>query len=137
MKICPECNIKHSYSTILCSKCYRKKWYLKNKKRLKEYQREYRKNNLEKRREIEKNAAFKYRYGITKFEFEEIFKKQKYRCIICNAPQTDLKKIFCLDHNHVNYKTRGVLCKECNSGLGFFKDNIEYLEKAIAYLKDN
>lgn len=41
------------------------------------------------------------------------------------------------DHNHDNGKARGWLCDSCNTGLGRFKDNIELLEKAISYLKEN
>lgn len=31
-------------------------------------------------------------------------------------------------------KVRGLLCQQCNTGLGMFKDNIKYLESAIDYL---
>jgi hypothetical protein len=42
-----------------------------------------------------------------------------------------------IDHCHTTGKVRGVLCDLCNKGLGQFKDNIETLEKAINYLKEN
>jgi len=29
-----------------------------------------------------------------------------------------------------------LLCRTCNAGLGYFKDNIEQLTKAINYLKE-
>jgi hypothetical protein len=40
-----------------------------------------------------------------------------------------------VDHNHISGLVRGLLCRNCNNGLGQFKDNIETLEKAITYLK--
>lgn len=40
-----------------------------------------------------------------------------------------------LDHDHVTHVFRGWLCKACNSGLGKMGDNIEGLEKGIAYLR--
>jgi hypothetical protein len=32
---------------------------------------------------------------------------------------------------------RGLLCNNCNLGLGYFKDNIKSLETAIQYLIDS
>ena len=42
-----------------------------------------------------------------------------------------------MDHCHKTKKIRGLLCHTCNSGLGMFKDNIEYLKNAIKYLEVN
>jgi len=40
-----------------------------------------------------------------------------------------------IDHDHNTGLARDWLCDSCNTGLGRFKDNIELMEKAIAYLK--
>lgn len=42
-----------------------------------------------------------------------------------------------LDHCHKRGDNRGYLCSNCNAGLGMFKDSVELLEKAIAYIKDH
>lgn len=39
-----------------------------------------------------------------------------------------------IDHCHVSNKIRGVLCFNCNHGLGNFKDNKDLLSNAIDYL---
>lgn len=39
------------------------------------------------------------------------------------------------DHNHQTGKLRGFLCQGCNSGLGYFKENVEAMQSAISYLK--
>jgi hypothetical protein len=58
--------------------------------------------------------------------------KQKV-CAIChNAPRGRLR----IDHNHSTGKYRGLLCDNCNIGLGHFKDSPELLRKAIRYLKE-
>ena len=41
----------------------------------------------------------------------------------------------CRDHNHKTGAQRGLLCTNCNLGLGNFKDNPELLLRAIEYLK--
>lgn len=39
------------------------------------------------------------------------------------------------DHDHKTGKGREWICDSCNTGLGRFKDNIQYLERVISYLK--
>lgn len=41
-----------------------------------------------------------------------------------------------LDHNHETEEVRGLLCRNCNSGLGLFKDDIDNFARAIDYLRD-
>lgn len=75
------------------------------------------------------------------------YDKGKY-IALKNAPPKPMKPTPCdccgniiapqniqFDHDHVTNMFRGWLCKECNTGLGKLGDNIEGLEKGIAYLK--
>ena len=58
------------------------------------------------------------------------------KCDICRSNTSGYKKkSFNIDHDHKTGEVRGLLCHKCNLGLGNFNDNIELLNKAIAYLK--
>ncbi len=41
-----------------------------------------------------------------------------------------------VDHDHKTGKTRGLLCSNCNRGLGLLKDSIQIVKNALKYLKD-
>lgn len=40
-----------------------------------------------------------------------------------------------IDHDHETGNARTWICDSCNTGLGRFKDNIDFLKEAIEYLK--
>jgi hypothetical protein len=40
-----------------------------------------------------------------------------------------------LDHDHVTHAFRGWLCRTCNLGIGSLGDNVDGLQRAIAYLR--
>jgi len=46
-----------------------------------------------------------------------------------------MSKLTHLDHCHKTGRIRGVLCNNCNTGLGKFYDDIELLKTAINYLQ--
>jgi hypothetical protein len=72
-----------------------------------------------------------YNYNITQNELLKLLKKQKHRCCICN---NDISNRYAIDHNHKTNEIRGLLCLNCNSGLGKFKDRIDLLSKAVVFL---
>ena len=76
----------------------------------------------------------KFHYGLTKEDYENLFIKQENRCGICTT-SFDIK-VACVDHSHKTGKIRGLLCHQCNTGLGLFKDDIEILKMAIKYLEN-
>ncbi len=108
-----------------CKDCCRE--YERNKKKLIMNEKQV------KRRESYKNKwkynGIKCVYGITKEEYERLLNKNNGRCHICNE-----KKKPYLDHCHKNNNIRGILCMNCNTALGHFKDNISILKNAIEYL---
>lgn len=67
---------------------------------------------------------------LTAEQFGEKLQEQNNLCAICNKPLVKP----CADHDHGSGDFRGILCNGCNRGLGFFEDNPELLQAAIAYL---
>lgn len=99
----------------------------------------WRKNNRSKFLNSVKEASLKRAFNISLNEYKKLFKDQKGLCAICNKKeQRKIGNKICdlsVDHDHKTGKVRGLLCNQCNNGIGRFKDNITYLEKAIDYLK--
>ena len=73
-------------------------------------------------------------YGITLEEYKARMLKQDSRCAICGGVNKSGKQL-AVDHHHITGKVRGLLCSNCNNGLGLFQDNPELLNKAAAYIK--
>lgn len=112
---------------------------------------EWRKNNPEKYRKAVSNwrarnptyesaLKLKMRYGITPEQYSELFTVQEGRCAICGNEESIChsrsKKVqkLAVDHCHSTGKVRGLLCQDCNRGLGKFHDDPIRLQKAIEYL---
>jgi len=74
-------------------------------------------------------------HGITVEEYDQMLTSQHNCCKICNGPPT-YRDTLVVDHCHNTGKIRGLLCDNCNMGLGKFKDNLDYLRGAIQYLEN-
>jgi hypothetical protein len=144
-KICPMCKFPKALSeyhkdkngrkerTAYCKVCSKIRWN-KNKERNLTKHKEYIANNSDK----VKNTYLKNTYGITLEDYNNFFEQQKGLCAICNRPETLKRKnkqpVLSVDHNHETKEVRGLLCSKCNTGLGSFEDNKEFLKNAIKYI---
>lgn len=77
-------------------------------------------------------------------ELFSIIKKSKGKCQICQKTlvlhgmeKVNGKNKACIDHSHKTGKIRGILCFNCNSGLGHFSDSLETMKTAITYLRQS
>lgn len=71
-------------------------------------------------------------YGLSDQEYQIQLLLQENCCAICGEEFT---KEPCVDHNHDTGQVRALLCNLCNSGLGAFRENLEYLENAKLYVQ--
>lgn len=103
----------------------------KNRDRIRAQQKEWRDANKEtvKRNNL-KLSCF------TPELLKEVLEFQGHRCAICadNLRPRPVKHTHA-DHCHATKEPRGVLCTQCNTALGLFKDDPARLQKAIEYLE--
>lgn len=113
---------------------YGRAWYNKNKEaELHRAKERYKKVGMS---EKKRKHYMYYRYGITEEDYNNLFNGQEGVCKICKTPPKEGRRLD-IDHCHETKKVRGLLCNNCNRGLGHFMDNHELLQKAINYLEND
>ena len=76
--------------------------------------------------------------GCKSTDVESAYLKQNGKCAICGCTlDSNTKTTMACDHDHKTGLLRGLLCIQCNVGLGQFKDSTERLQKAIEYLRQH
>lgn len=93
------------------------------------------KENIRQKRFSNKRSHYRTSYGITLEDVDTLRKQQKGRCLICRRKEKDLNHILRVDHCHETGRVRGLLCHNCNCGLGHLRDDPKLLERAIIYLR--
>jgi len=73
----------------------------------------------------------KYQFGLTP---DEVAYMRDAQCNLCEICHQAFEKTPHIDHNHATGQVRGLLCHNCNYGLGQFKDDPQRLASAIEYL---
>ena len=86
--------------------------------------------NREKMKLIKRRSILKTKYGITLEDYQNLLKEQDNKCAICRRDEIQ----FCIDHDHITGKTRGLLCHACNRAIGLLKENEQILINAINYV---
>lgn len=90
----------------------------------------------EARRWLDRQKYLFANYKISLNQFNNTLTQQGGKCAICGTefkPEDDKHT----DHDHEDDEFRGILCSNCNRGLGCFKDNVRYLLRAVDYLLES
>ena len=83
-------------------------------------------------RKVALRSYHRRRYNLT---LEQVNEMAEAGCAICGTTDWPGRhKRPHVDHDHQTGRVRGILCSECNTGLGKFKDNPAFLEAAVRYL---
>lgn len=146
MKICPKCNVPKEDSEFnkdvstedalawQCRKChseYRKNLHLDNPEKRRTSNKNWRQTHLVGYKKISRKSRLKKVYGLSVEMFDRMIIEQSGNCKICESLMVRPN----VDHCHATGKVRGLLCHNCNAGVGLFKDSPKILISAARYLK--
>jgi hypothetical protein len=128
----------------VCVPCHRaynretqRKWRLRN---LEDYNKRASARQKAFRKLYPERAADKmllHNYGVPIGTYAAMHTAQNGKCAICKTTKTPKGRRLDLDHCHETGKTRGLLCNDCNRGIGMFRHQIELLAAAIEYLRSH
>ena len=146
-KVCSGCKVEKPLSEFpknkrekdgfhhYCKMCNNQrvnKWYHQNRDSQIRIRKQWRTNHPDKQREYALNSIF----GSGAAElYNKLFQQQKGHCAICGIHQSNLNGRLGLDHNHTTHQNRGLLCDNCNLGIGQLKDSSELVYQAYLYLQ--
>lgn len=78
------------------------------------------------------------KFGMSLATYVAMATEQDNKCAICRCEETATRlgkvKALQVDHDHKTGKVRGLLCSDCNTGIGKMKENRDALVGAIKYL---
>ena len=74
------------------------------------------------------------KYGIALTEYDDLLEIQGNGCAICGMSPEENGRRLAVDHNHEMGEVRGLLCTNCNLGIGNFRDDPSLTSKATDYL---
>lgn len=131
LRICGNCKIEKElhdfnirrknnkiYYQSYCKDCasrLKTKWSRENKSHLRSYK-------------------INRKYNLSKDQYDDLYWSQNGNCAICKIPLI-IGKLTHVDHCHETGRIRGLLCTNCNTGLGIFEkfkkmpEVYEYLNK--------
>lgn len=112
-----------------------RRWESENRERRNQYAREYYKDNAARIREAARKRRFERIYGTTVEAIEALRLVQNNLCAICSRSFDEHEMH--VDHSHATGDVRGLLCENCNLGIGQFNDSPERLAAALDYLTAN
>jgi hypothetical protein len=140
IKKCSHCSLEKSLNEFnksksskdglqyVCKNC-NSTYYSENRTKILDRTKDYgKRTEVKQRNNIKKRQK---RYGVSEEQFEEMKIEQQNKCKICCKELEN----FHTDHNHLTGAIRGLLCGNCNRGIGFLKEDPAILLNAIKYLK--
>lgn len=112
--------------------------YANNGEKIRADRTRFRRDNYEHSRAVAIRSYLKA-YGLTPEEYERLLLAQNGVCAICRQPEKyklygKLKRL-AVDHDHATNRVRGLLCHNCNIGIGNLGDSASRLRSAADYLE--
>ena len=76
-----------------------------------------------------KGRTLKFKYGITLNKHKQMYAEQNGQCLICSKLVNYMDIV--TDHDHLTGKVRGLICRSCNTCLGWFENHKQVLLKYL------
>jgi hypothetical protein len=147
LKTCPRCKTTkplsdyykskgtmHGYQVYCKPCCHARVTASMNKNpKLREKMRVYAKGWREQNPEYQLDRNM-MKYGLLQADYLKMLAAQGGVCAICKIDKAGGRGKFHVDHCHDKGTVRGLLCHNCNLGIGHFKHRTELLDKAKSYL---
>lgn len=109
-----------------------KQWQQENAERLNAYRRAH--NATPERKRALRDGYYRRTFGISADNVDAMLEAQGGGCAICGWRPERLASMH-VDHCHSTGRIRGLLCINCNQGIGKFAEDPDRLAKAAAYLR--
>lgn len=82
--------------------------------------------------DVSRYKMLKYRYGLSREDYDQMLHKQHYSCAACGTALLDSASIH-VDHCHRTGQVRALLCRRCNTCLGQFGEDGGLIRKLAEY----
>ena len=130
--ICVKCGEPTFPGSSYCGPCKKAVWTEwwhssgKHDEKVRERRRAY-------AREYNRPYKLRTQYDMEPEEYDVLVELQDRKCKICRRELGEIKRLD-VDHDHRTNLVRGLLCPDCNRGIGQFADSPERLFAAAEYL---
>ena len=112
-----------------------RQYVIENKAAIRARQKAWQVANPDKAKLYTKRARYIKAYGLRLSEVEAMIVAQGGVCPLCETTLVLAgRRGAHVDHDHATGKVRGVLCCNCNTAIGHFKENVSAMRRAIDYL---
>jgi hypothetical protein len=134
-RVCRECKAEQH-----------RQWRANNTERVKDWHRKYAQTPERKAAHRDRQRHYHYKdpqaqadrnmrkkYGITLEQYQAMLEKQDGVCAVCGEGCKSGRALS-VDHNHTTGQLRGLLCGNCNRGIGYLQDDPELIRAALEYI---
>lgn len=150
MKVCKKCEIEKpldafrthkkngkEFKAGTCKQCNAAKDIARRKENWDSYLAYSRERNKTAKGMMHNRRNTWKRNGIDPDKAEAYFLAHHGQCDLCGKDTESNGKALAVDHCHETGEIRGMLCSNCNRGIGLLKDDYQLLLKAANYVKRN
>ena len=131
---CRACGLRQKHERYIANpepaKRRVREWQLANPDRYQESQRRCKESGGKSR--SNRKSHLKRTFGLAPDQYDAKLQSQGGVCLICQQPPAE-GQFLDVDHDHTTGRPRGLLCRNCNEGLGQFREDPFLLAAAAGY----